>query len=141
VRAGRGDAAATGAAMRSAGAVSSAEDADERADMCRRLIAERRLIGAQLGFDFCPSPTWDILLDLYLARCERRRTYVWSLCMAAHVPTTSAHRKIAELVRQGWLARGADSDDGRRISVALTDEALARLDALFDRMVQQASTR
>ncbi|WP_157217980.1 MarR family transcriptional regulator [Flavisphingomonas formosensis] len=62
------------------------------------LIAERKLLGERLGFDACPSPTWDILLDLYLAHHERRAIYLWSLCIAANIPLSSAHRKISELV-------------------------------------------
>lgn len=118
-----------------------AEAAGKRRELCRQCIARRKLVGAQLGFDLCPSPAWDILLDLYLAHQEGRKIHVWSLCMAAHVPTTSAHRKIAELAAKGWLTRGSDRADGRRISVALTDEGVTRLDALFDRMAQQVDGR
>lgn len=123
-----------GARMLPASVVDTAQLAGKRRELCRQLIAERKMIGAQLGFDLCPSPTWDMLLDLYLAHHEGRKTYVWSLCMAAHVPTTSAHRKIAELAAKGWLRRGPDREDGRRIAVELTFESLTRLDTLFDLM-------
>ncbi len=110
-----------------------------RREVCRRLIAERKLVGAKLGFDLCPAPTWDILLDLYLAHQEDRATYLWSLCMAAHIPTSSAHRKIAELTKKGLLTRSADGDDGRRVSVGLTEECRARLDALIDKIGSRRS--
>jgi|UPI0004011838 DNA-binding MarR family transcriptional regulator len=110
---------------------------ERRRELCRQLIAERKLVGAQLGFDLCPAPTWDMLLDLYLAHHEGRKTYLWSLCMAAHVPTSSAHRKITELVKKGLLTRSADGDDGRRVSVGLTGQCLARLHELFDRISLQ----
>jgi hypothetical protein len=126
-----------GTKMFPASVVDTAEIAARRRELCRQLIADRKIVGAQLGFDLCPSPTWDILLDLYLAHHEGRKTYVWSLCMAAHVPTTSAHRKIAELAAKGWLTRGSDREDGRRISVELTAESVTRLDTLLDRMAQQ----
>lgn len=118
-----------------------AEIAGKRRELCRQFVVERKQVGAQLGFSLCPSPTWDILLDLYLAHHEARKTYVWSLCIAAHVPTTSAHRKIAELAAMGWLTRRSDRADGRRIAVMLTDEGLRRLDILFDRLAQQAGSR
>lgn len=110
---------------------------ERRRELCRQLIGERKLVGAQLGFDLCPAPTWDMLLDLYLAHHEGRKTYLWSLCMAAHVPTSSAHRKITELVKKGLLTRSADGDDGRRVSVGLTGQCLAHLHELFDRMSLQ----
>ncbi|GAA0309321.1 hypothetical protein GCM10009087_19210 [Sphingomonas oligophenolica] len=108
-----------------------------RHEVCRRLIAERRLVGIQLGFDLCPAPTWDMLLDLYLAHQEGRKIYLWSLCMASHVPTTSAHRKITELTRKGLLVRHADGADGRRVSIELTEQCLSRLDGLLDSISTQ----
>jgi DNA-binding MarR family transcriptional regulator len=96
----------------------------------------RKKVGAQMGFDLCPSPTIDILLDLYLAHREGRKTYIWSLCMAAHVPTTSAHRKISELTRKGFLTRSTDGEDGRRISVGLTEHCIARIETLLDQIAQ-----
>ena len=109
--------------------------AKRRHELCRQLIAERKAVGAKLGFDLCPAPAWDMLLDLYLAYHEERKTYLWALCMAAHVPTTTAHRKISELVSRGMLIRSADGKDGRRVSVGLTAACLDRMDGLFDRLL------
>jgi DNA-binding MarR family transcriptional regulator len=75
-----------------------------------------------------------MLLDLYLAHLEGRKTYLWSLCMASHVPTTSAHRKITELTRKGLLARSADGEDGRRVSVTLTTQCTLYMDDLLDQI-------
>jgi len=110
------------------------DPAERRREICVRLLAERRLVGAVLGFDLCPAPTWDMLLDLYLAHLEGRKTYLWSLCMASHVPTTSAHRKIAELTKKGLLTRSADGQDGRRVAVGLTQGCISLLDDLIDRL-------
>jgi hypothetical protein len=105
-----------------------------RREVCRQLIAERKLVGARLGFDLCPAPAWDMLLDLYLAHQEGRKTNLWSLCMAAHIPTSSAHRKITELTRKGLLTRSADGEDGRRVSVGLTAQCLLQLDSFIDQI-------
>ncbi|CAN5497430.1 hypothetical protein BH10PSE12_BH10PSE12_08000 [soil metagenome] len=105
---------------------------EERLAICRLLIAERTLVGAHFGFDATPSPTWDVLLDLYLAHQEGRTIYLWSLCVAANIPMSSAHRKITELVDKGWLCRSADQGDGRRVTVGLTPPTLDRLDLLLD---------
>lgn len=105
-----------------------------RVETCRRLITERKLIGGNLGYKLCPAPTWDSLLDLYLAHHQRRPVYLWSLCIAANIPMSSAHRKLAELVDCGLLERTADTSDGRRVSIALTAECRNRLDILFDQI-------
>lgn len=110
------------------------EGGAQRHKTCRHLIFLRKLVGAQFGFDYCPAPTWDMLLDLYLAHLEGRRTYLWSLCMAAHVPTSSAHRKIGELAQKGLLTRSADDEDGRRVSIELTSACISRLDTLLDQI-------
>lgn len=117
--------------------MSSHEGAARRHKTCRHLISLRKLIGAQFGFDYCPAPTWDMLLDLYLAHLEGRRIYLWSLCMAAHVPTSSAHRKIGELARKGLLTRSPDGEDGRRVSIELAPPCISRLDALLDQIAHQ----
>jgi hypothetical protein len=108
-----------------------------RVRVCRFLIAERRLVGEHVGFAICPSPTWDILLDLYLARQEDRTIYIWSLCVASNIPLSSAHRKIAELIHQGLLARSSDNMDGRRVSISLTVGAYNRVERLLDAIGRQ----
>ncbi len=107
---------------------------ERRREICRRLIAERKVVGAHLGFETCPSPTWDLLLDLYLAHLEHRSTYLWSLCVAANIPMSSAHRKIGELVSNGLLERGPDFEDGRRVSMRLSAATLLLMDRLIDDM-------
>ena len=114
--------------------MSSALESERRREVCRKLIAERKIVGAHLGFEACPVPTWDILLDLYLAHLEQRSTYLWSLCIAANIPMSSAHRKIGALVSEGLLERGADLDDGRRVTMRLAPETLLRLHHMIDEM-------
>lgn len=65
---------------------------DRRIDMCRRLVAMRRTIGEAIGYRLCPSPVWDMLLDLYLAQYEKREVYLFSLYTAA--------RNVSTIVRQ-----------------------------------------
>ena len=104
-----------------------------REKICQRLIAERKRAGVHLGFDLIPSPAWDILLDLYLADRAGKAVQVWSLCIAANVPTSTAHRKITDMVEDGLLAR---SMDGGRVMIGLAPDTVARLEALFDDLAQ-----
>lgn len=106
-----------------------------RRRVCQLLIAERELVGQIFGFAVCPAPTWDILLDLYSAQCDGTDIYLSSLCIAAHIPLSSAHRKVQELVDEGWLQRFSDASDGRRVTVRLSGTIMERMTALLDTMV------
>jgi DNA-binding MarR family transcriptional regulator len=48
---------------------------------------------------------------------------VSSLCIAAAVPATTALRWIKALSDKGLFVRQADPQDGRRVYIALSDEA------------------
>ena len=103
-----------------------------RVEACRLLIAERKQVGTHLGFDLCPVPAWDMLLDLYIAYHEGRETHISSLCLAANIPLSTAHRKVGEMVEDGILQRGVG---GGRVSVDLTSEYVEKLDRLFDDLI------
>ena len=114
-------------------------EGNQRLAMCKLLIAGRKLIGEHLGFEACPCPTWDVLLDLYAALHEGRTTYLWSLCVAANIPMSSAHRKITELIGEDVLGRSGDDADGRRVAVHLEPSTITTLDRLFDALAPLAA--
>ena len=103
--------------------------APRRLEICRALIRERKRVGVHLGFELCPVPAWDILLDLYVARREQRSIQIWSLCVAANIPTSTAHRKIGEMIERGILVRNAE---GGKVTVSLSDAYADKLELLFD---------
>lgn len=98
-----------------------------RREICRRVQRERHFPA-----DLFADPAWDILLDLYASHYERRTVSVSSLCIAAHVPATTALRWIKTMCDQGLLIRESDPNDGRRIFISLTEELRCRLDAYFE---------
>jgi predicted transcriptional regulator len=100
-----------------------------RVRICRLLVKERKRVGAHLGFALCPVPAWDMFLDLYLAFHHGQAISIWSLCLAANIPTSTAHRKIGEMIEEGIFQRGME---GGRVMVSLTSEYIAKLDRLFD---------
>lgn len=91
------------------------------------MLRARRLRGEHLPADLFADPAWDILLDLMVARLERKRVTVSSLCVAAAVPPTTALRWIATLTGRGLLVRAVDSADRRRAFVGLSDIAARAL--------------
>lgn len=89
----------------------------------RAMIRARRLRDQYFSGEMFADPAWDMLLDLLLARLERRTVAVSSLCIAAAVPPTTALRWIKRLTDEGIFVRTADPRDGRRIFIDLSDQA------------------
>lgn len=107
---------------------------DRRIWLCKALIQIRRAVGDSLGFSLCPSPIWDMLMDLYLAHHEQREVYLWPLCMAANIPLSTAHRKIGAMEKRGLLSRTNVQKDRRRIGIRLTDTGLQTVSSLLDQI-------
>lgn len=99
------------------------------AGMIRALIRARRARDQFFPADLFADPAWDILLDLAAARKEDRQVAVSSLCIAAAVPPTTALRWIKALTDRGLLVRLPGEHDGRRVHIALADEAAEAMDA------------
>ena len=80
------------------------------------------------------DPCWDMLLDLMLARLDGKQVSVSSLCIAANVPSTTALRRLDELIAASLVERVPDADDRRRIHVRLTDAAVQRIERYLDQI-------
>jgi hypothetical protein len=93
------------------------------AGLVRTMIRARRLRDQFFHSEIFADPAWDMLLDLFAARLEKRRVAVSSLCIAAAVPPTTALRWIKSLSDQGLFVRVADVEDGRRVFIELSDGA------------------
>jgi DNA-binding transcriptional ArsR family regulator len=101
------------------------------ANLVRAMIRARRLREKFLGSGLFADPAWDMLLDLFAARLERRRVSVSSLCVAAAVPPTTALRWIAVLEEKGLAVKRADPRDRRRVFVEISDESAVRVQSLL----------
>lgn len=100
----------------------------------RRMIRDRRARELVFAPELFADPAWDMLLDLYAARLERRPVSVSSLCIAAAVPATTALRWIRMMTESGLFVRTEDVHDGRRIFVELSNDAAASMAQYFDRL-------
>jgi DNA-binding MarR family transcriptional regulator len=74
------------------------------------------------------EPTWDILLDLYLAAAKGRPVSVSSACIGSGAPQTTAIRHLALLESAGLVIRTPNPMDNRAGIVTLTEEAIRRVD-------------
>ena len=97
----------------------------------RTEIRSRRLREHFFAAELFADPAWDMLLDLAASRLEGRQVAVSSLCIAAAVPATTALRWIKTLTDEGLFVRVADSHDGRRVFIELSEPAAAGMIAYF----------
>jgi hypothetical protein len=74
------------------------------------------------------EPTWDILLDLYLAAAKGRPVSVSSACIGSGAPQTTAIRHLALLETEGLVVRSPNPMDNRAGIVTLTEEAIRQVD-------------
>lgn len=100
--------------------------------IARETYAMRRRRHKALPADLFGEPTWDILLDLYVAAREDRRVPTTSACIGAHVPPTTALRWLRILEARGLVEREDDGRDGRRTFVRLTHEGLRAMDRTLE---------
>ncbi len=94
----------------------------------RETYAVRRRRDRYLPGDLFGEPTWDILLDLYVATRENRPVPTTSACIGANVPPTTALRWLRILEVRGLVEREEDGRDGRRTFVRLSARGLAAMD-------------
>jgi len=102
--------------------------------LAREFYAGRRRRARYLSVDLFGEPTWDILLDLYVAAREGRRVPTTSACIGAHVPPTTALRWLRILEMRALVEREDDGRDGRRTFVRLTDRGRAVMEAFLGTM-------
>lgn len=106
----------------------------DRRNVARLAVQVLRLIRDCLGRDLFSAAAWDMLMDLYIRQAEPPMSLT-SLAAATSSPERTALFTIARLVDRELLARRADQDDGRRIHVDLTPEAVVMLDRLSDALI------
>lgn len=67
------------------------------------------------GFELFGEPSWDILLDLFIAFETRQKVAVSSACIGSASPPTTGLRHVDALQDRGLVEREPDPDDGRRV--------------------------
>lgn len=104
--------------------------APEDGEMLHRikaLQAARRFRDKLLPSCVDGDANWEILLYLIEQSLLHRVVSVTSACHATTLPSTTAMRKIDELVSTGWLQKRPDPSDRRRTLIAPTDLCRERM--------------
>lgn len=97
-------------------------------DTAKDLYHQRRLRARYFSGSLFAEPMWDMLLDLFIADCERRRITVKSVCIGADVPTTTALRHLRWLHEQDLVERLSNPRDDRSTHVRLTAKAITAME-------------
>jgi DNA-binding MarR family transcriptional regulator len=118
-----------------------ADDPAALLETARSIYESRRMRERIFGPGLFSDPSWDILLDLYIARREERKVTVSSACIAASAPTSTATRHIAHLVQVGLAVRLARPEDARSSYLELSPRGERKLTQLFREMVEAATDR
>ena len=116
-----------------AGPVASAEpgSAATAVQRARKLYQSRRKREALFGPELFQDPSWDIMLDLFIAREEHRPIGISSACLASAAPPTTGLRHLNALIDRGVVVRSASRADGRVSFVALSDDAHEKMMVMF----------
>ena len=114
-------------------------------DLSERRLAEARavLVGRRRRATYFNGvrfydPSWDMILELYVAACERRRIAVSQLCKLSGGSTTTALRHIEHLEALGYIVRQTDPDDGRRLIVGTLTPLLAASEQWLDLQIAES---
>lgn len=107
---------------------------DRQAMVCRMLIRQREIVGEAFGRSLCCNPNWDMLLALYLARCEHKFIMLTALCASSHVPESTAYRRVTDLEQCGLIVRNDDPTDRRRVEIRLSDDGVMLLGSVLSRI-------
>lgn len=104
--------------------------------LARECYAGRRRRARYMNADLFGEPTWDILLDLFVAAREDRRVPTTSACIGAHVPPTTALRWLRILEMRGLVEREEDGHDGRRTFVRLSPRGEQAMEAYLGSLAE-----
>lgn len=100
--------------------------------LAREIYVERRRRARFFDDTLFGEPSWDILLDLYVAYCDGRRVPTTSACIGSNVPPTTALRWLRIMEARGLVERESDDHDGRRTFVALSEKGRAAMEAFLE---------
>lgn len=102
--------------------------------LAHEIYSERRRRDRFFPPDLFGEPSWDILLDLFIAGRQERRVPTTSACIGSHVPPTTALRWLRILEQRGLIERENDRRDGRRTFVRLSPQGATMMESFLATM-------
>lgn len=111
------------------------------ASRAQRLYSGRRIRDKIFPPDLFGEPSWDILLDLYMATARGSKLPVSAVCIGSQVPSTTALRYITILEEHGLIQRSDDPVDHRRYLLRLSRAGMEAMDTFFELTAKPAKGR
>lgn len=92
--------------------------------IAQKIYAARRKRDATLPKRIFGEPSWDILLDLFIAAFKGKPVKVSSVCVASAIPAVTGMRWLNVLHQEGLVECLADETPGHISHVKLSDKGL-----------------
>jgi DNA-binding MarR family transcriptional regulator len=108
------------------------EGAEHRLLAAKAILTGRRRRASRFSGVRFYDPSWDMLLEIYVATREQRVLAVSQLCGLSGGSTTTALRHIENIEALGYIRRGPDPDDGRRLIVSMLPSLEDAMDQWLD---------
>ncbi len=118
------------------------QDPEPGAEALRLLRHLQEARSSIFGQAVMPEPAWEMLAELMRARLAGQQLSVTSLALASASPSTTALRRIDDLVQGGLVVRVPDPRDRRRTHLELTPAGVTRMQLFlegFSRIVRGMS--
>lgn len=100
-------------------------------ERARIIYRNRRLRNRHFDDDLFAEPSWDILLDLFIADEAGESISVSSACIGSAAPHATALRHLGLMQRKGLVERSAHPHDRRCQQVNITATAAASMHDLL----------
>lgn len=97
--------------------------------IARTLYGIRRKREAFIDPVLLGEPVWDILLNLYIAEHENRKTPTTKSCVGGAASQTTGLRALDRLEKLGYIERCNDEKDRRLTLVCLTAQGITTMDS------------
>jgi len=108
----------------------------ELAETIYRFRRGRDAVFDELAFS---DPSWDILLDLFIADGRGKKISVSSACIGAASPSTTAIRHMSNLVALELVRRVQSEQDARVVKVELTPKGKEKVARVLSLLPSSAS--
>jgi DNA-binding MarR family transcriptional regulator len=104
----------------------------QRVNTCRSLLSDGATIDKMMIERLHVNPDLAMLLAVYEGEAEGRDMFLFKLAQAATAPSSTAHRKLGEMIRLGMLERSRTARDHRLVRINLAPAMRDRIDAMLD---------
>lgn len=97
----------------------------------RHLLDISRQVDTTFESSLLSNPGWDILLDLFIQRSERRQVSIISVCIAVHAPTSTALRYIQAMLDSGMIVKARPAEGSQELLIELSDATYSKMQSIL----------